>query len=178
MKSLNRQRIPESFLLNPYDFIVDMSDVAVTKLQAEALSLGLKICVPRRKIDPTDIEAKFEDLQYQLSDLKPTSKESAGWLKADITYQYRKIPVIQRPLLTKQPLTALNDLRKATNIVISRPDKGSGVVTLNKDDYGRKMQAILNEPSKFSSETHGKEETKVLEDLIGKRRLNRYSKNG
>ncbi|VDK37744.1 unnamed protein product [Dibothriocephalus latus] len=167
IKSLKKQPIDESFPLNLYDYITNRSDLTLTKLQAEALSLGLKFCVPSKKVNPTEIKAQFEDLYYQLSDLKPTSEESAKFV--DIAYQYRTTPVIQHSLLTKQHLSALNDLRKDTDVVSSRPDEGNGVVILNKEDYIRKVENILNDPSKFSPEIHGKEETKALEDRIGKK---------
>ena len=38
---------------------------------------------------------------------------------------------------------ALNALHKDSNIVISKPDKGNGVVVLNSTDYVAKMQTIL-----------------------------------
>ena len=44
---------------------------------------------------------------------------------------------------------ALNSLHSNENIVITKPDKGSGVVILNKNDFIDKMQVILNDPSKF-----------------------------
>ena len=37
------------------------------------------------------------------------------------------------------------------DIIITKPDKGSGVVLLNKNGYIDKMNAILNDQSKFKS---------------------------
>ena len=36
-----------------------------------------------------------------------------------------------------------------SNIVISKPDKGNGVVVLNRADYVAKMQTILCDTNKF-----------------------------
>ena len=44
---------------------------------------------------------------------------------------------------------ALNSLHSNKNIVITESDKGSRVVILNKNDFIDKMQAILDDPSKF-----------------------------
>ena len=44
---------------------------------------------------------------------------------------------------------ALNSLYSNENIVIIKPDKGSGVVILNKNDFIDEMQVILEDPSKF-----------------------------
>ena len=46
-------------------------------------------------------------------------------------------------------MNVLEDLRNDSNIVIMKPDKGNGVVTLNKDDYNQKMENILTDESKF-----------------------------
>ena len=44
---------------------------------------------------------------------------------------------------------ALNSLHSNENIVITKPDKSSGVVILNKNDFIDRMQIILDDPSKF-----------------------------
>jgi len=44
---------------------------------------------------------------------------------------------------------ALHALRKDSNIVRSKPDKGNGVVVLNSADYVAKMQTILCDTNKF-----------------------------
>ena len=44
---------------------------------------------------------------------------------------------------------ALNSLHSNETIVITKPDKGSGVVILNKNDFIDKMQVIFDNLSKF-----------------------------
>jgi hypothetical protein len=43
----------------------------------------------------------------------------------------------------------LKELKEDKSIVITRPDKGKGVVILDKDDYISKMNTILNDTTKF-----------------------------
>ncbi|XP_069974787.1 uncharacterized protein [Penaeus vannamei] len=45
--------------------------------------------------------------------------------------------------------TSLKSLKDDDNIIITRPDKGRGIVILNKDDYQNKLQSILDDSSKF-----------------------------
>ena len=45
---------------------------------------------------------------------------------------------------------ALQSLRDDSSVVISKPDKGNGVVIMNKSDYHSKMRHILNDKTKFS----------------------------
>ena len=55
----------------------------------------------------------------------------------------------ERSSLTGEEFIALKNLSKDKNIVITRPDKGNGVVILNKSDYVDKMHTILDDRSKF-----------------------------
>ena len=54
-------------------------------------------------------------------------------------------------------MDTLRDLRRNDNIVITRPDKGNGVVVMNKKDYVQKMTSILSQEDKF--QRIGKAET-------------------
>ncbi|CAF4732335.1 unnamed protein product, partial [Rotaria sp. Silwood2] len=45
----------------------------------------------------------------------------------------------------------LQNLKEDRSIIITRPDKGRGVVLMEKQDYVNKIQSILNDSSKFSS---------------------------
>ena len=49
----------------------------------------------------------------------------------------------------RECLSAIKSLRSNSNIVITKPDKGSGVVILNKTDYVKKMNSILEDETKF-----------------------------
>ena len=44
---------------------------------------------------------------------------------------------------------AIKSLRTNSDIIITKPDKGSGVVTLDKSDYVLKMGKILDDNKKF-----------------------------
>ena len=49
----------------------------------------------------------------------------------------------------QEQLKILKDLGNDSSIVIMNPDKGNGVVILNKNDYNKKMDEILLDTSKF-----------------------------
>ena len=51
--------------------------------------------------------------------------------------------------LSEEELSALKSLSEDKNIIISRPDKGNGVVLMDKSDYKEKMHTILSDTSKF-----------------------------
>ena len=51
--------------------------------------------------------------------------------------------------VTREEYSALKALSKDPSIVIMKPDKGNGVVLLNKDNYISKVLDILNDHTKF-----------------------------
>ena len=51
--------------------------------------------------------------------------------------------------MQKEWFSVINKLRRNDSITISKPDKGSGVVILNKSNYANKMNSILHDETKF-----------------------------
>lgn len=54
----------------------------------------------------------------------------------------------------RKTFTALSSLAKNNSIVITRPDKGRGVVIMDRADYIQKMNIILDDRSAFSVINH------------------------
>ena len=73
------------------------------------------------------------------------------------------------PLFSKSDIALLRDLSKDKNIIICRPDKGRGVVILNRCDYKEKMHHILSDTSKFMEINDA---TPLLSTLRAEGRLN------
>ena len=73
----------------------------------------------------------------------------------------------------KECFRAINRLRKNDDIIITKPDKGSGVVLLNKSDYVDKMNEILDDQSKFKrlGPVSSNDNTASIESRLQKRLL-------
>ena len=52
-------------------------------------------------------------------------------------------------VMQKEWFYANNQLRRNDSITITKPDKGSGVVILNKSDYTNKINTVLHDETKF-----------------------------
>ena len=114
-KSLRHNLCESQFPTDPSKFITNLSSTELTRVQKEALSLGLKYCIKPWKINPTSTRAQFENFWNQLSDLHPTSKDSEQWLKAklvDIEHQYRVTPTKQCTSLIPEHIRQLKLLRQ------------------------------------------------------------------
>ena len=53
------------------------------------------------------------------------------------------------PFLKKNDFLVLKKLSSKKNLIICRPDKGKGIVLLDRDDYVNKMNVILSDQTKF-----------------------------
>ena len=77
--------------------------------------------------------------------LKLTTK-----LYSDLAHAYCGSPIdLGNFFMTKECFQAVKSLRTNEEILITKPDKGAGVVILNKNDYNDKMKTILNDTTKF-----------------------------
>ena len=98
-----------------------------------------------------------EELYYFLSNLDfydPLEKgfayfkQSLGYIANWSYYSFN--PRVNFNDNDKEKLEALRKLSKNENIIITKPDKGTGVVLLDKVLYNEKMETILSDASKFS----------------------------
>lgn len=111
---------------------------------------GLKFSLPQ-KVSPIDVQASFEKLYWKIDDKlsDPNLKELAASTLRSIALNY-----IQRksPNPPKALVKALNRLKERDDIVITRPDKGSGTVVMDKEEYLRLLrQASIADTSKFTA---------------------------
>ena len=158
MKFNNLKRkngIPSLSNLNNDDIIFNYSHRVLTETEKMVLARGLRFCLPPKKVDVNDVKCSFELL---FRDLKrsgpPLTAENEDRLKSQLkhisysyiyTYDFSK----QKQILSKEEWEALNDLRKDDSIIITRPDKGNGVVIINKLDYLNKMKQLISDETKF-----------------------------
>ena len=114
---------------------------------------GLEFCLLPNNIKHEEVFAKFEILFAQLLHHKPKSIDELSLLKAklnELAHSFCGSPIN----VTKFPfdsdcLQAIKSLRSNKHILITKPDKGSGIVVLNRSEYDKNMVAILSDITKF-----------------------------
>ena len=93
---------------------------------------------------------------------------------ADLAHLYCDSTVGSRDLtMLKECFRAINRLRKNDDIVITKPDLGSGASLLNKSDFVDKMNEILDDQSKFKrlGPVSSNDNTASIESRLQKRLL-------
>ena len=137
--------ISKKFDINEH--INNMSSYRLSFFEKLIICRGLKFSLPQN-VSPIDIQASFEKAYWRIEPLlEENDKELANSTLRSIALNY-----IQRssPNPPKALVKALNGLKKRDDIVITKPDKGSGVVVMDKTDYIRLLSAAsVDNTSKF-----------------------------
>ena len=106
--------------------------------------------------------------------LKDTKQ--AGKLVADLSHLAHTYVSSYRPATADlKKLRVLKERRKNKNIVILKPDKGNGVVVLDRSDYDQGLLKIINDASKFRPI---KEDPTLLREGRLQRLLRKLKKDG
>ena len=150
LQRLIRRQVGEIKL--QFSTIINLTDTELTDMEKEVLCRGLKFGIPPR-VNKEAIQAEFELCWQQLQQATPWNdkkKEECKASLADIALQYGKAKIDRTGFpLNKEHLRTIGKLRKNKDIVITRPDKGNGVVILKREEYVEKMLAILAQDNKF-----------------------------
>ena len=135
--------------------------------EANILKYGLGNSIPPEGLSRTYVFVNFNLIHRYLTD-KLKSRDDESSLRSDLSHlanSYYSNYQPARAALMKHGI--LKKLRNNKDIVILRPDKGNGVVIMDKITYESKMYELLNDESNFKELTS--DPTKLHEG-----RLQRY----
>jgi hypothetical protein len=131
--------------------IQNISSYKLTFFQKLALCRGLQFAFPTR-INDKDVLASFEKTYRVLepSLIEEKKELTASTLRSiSLNYIERKGPTPPRSLKR-----ALGQLRKRDDIIVTKPDKGTSVVVIDKSQYNELLsEASINNQEKFRSVT-------------------------
>ena len=86
---------------------------------------------------------KIADTNFKSHETKSQIKVHLSYLANSYFYNYKPSPRILRQH------RVLRNLRKNKDIVITKPDKGNGVVILDRNLYNNAIEEIISDTSKF-----------------------------
>ena len=174
--SLRRDRFGNA-LSDTTRHTLNLSYYVLSDTESFVLSRGLNFELPLRYLCKEEIFAEFEFLWAQLLHHNASSVEQRTALKArlpDFAHLYYDSTIDSCNFtMHKKCFRAINKLRKNDDITITKLDKGSGVVLLNKSNYVDKINEILVDQSKFKRLSHvsSNENTASIESRLQKRLL-------
>ncbi|XP_071959910.1 uncharacterized protein [Antedon mediterranea] len=129
--------------------LINLSSFHLNEEQEDVLKFGLTHSIVPPKICKSDIYTCFEMIHRNMLN-HITDPIFLGRLKSDISHLAHQYVSSFRPTRTDlKRCKVLQDLRKNKDIIIIKPDKGNGVVILNRVDYVNGMLEILKDSTKF-----------------------------
>ena len=128
--------------------INNLSSYHLSFLERLVLCRGLQFAIPQ-PTSPRVIQASFEKAYWKLEPLllSDSKKDLACPTLRSIALNY----IANRdPKPPKALLQAINNLKRREGIIITKPDKGSGVVVMDKTDYLRLLcDTSIRDSTKF-----------------------------
>ena len=157
--------------------ILNLSDEDLCDTESAVMLHGLNFGLPSSYLCKEEIFAEFESLRAQLFHHGATSVEQHTALKTRLADHLRlhcNSTMDSCDFTTqKQCFCAINSLPKNDDIIVTKPDKGSGIVLLSKSDYVDKINEILKDQTKFKrlSQVFSNDNTASIESRLQKRLL-------
>ena len=141
---------------DPSKVIFNYSNRILSQREKYLLSFGLDFCLPVFKPSFYRYFLAFESFVSRLQQFQLAAGYNFSNVIRDVKtiaskhfYNFKSHKVFS-PIFSKSDFNLLKDLGKDKDIVVCKPDKGRGVVLLNKTDYITKMKDILSDFTKFT----------------------------
>ena len=146
LKNLTKTSV---LLFTSTDTVLNLPSVKLTEEELSSIKYGLKDPIESMFISTTDVLTIFHFVHRAMKkDLK--DNRDAGGVKAKLSYLVNSYTNSYKP--TKKVLRkyrVLNKLRSNEDISLTKPDKGNGVVIINRWLYMSRMYDNVNDASKF-----------------------------
>jgi len=129
------------------EHINNISSYQLSFFQKLVLCHGLNFAIPQA-VSAMDVKASFEKAYWKLDSALPAEKKEL----AAVTFRSIALNYIERkgPRSLKSLVKAVNELKRRDDIVIAKPDKGSGIVVMDRTEYIRLLsEASIADTSKF-----------------------------
>ena len=129
--------------------IANLTQYELFQEESDLLKGGLYFSIQPDKIRKSQIFTTFEKIHcsflnnIKFEETKSKIKTHLSYLANSYFYNYKPSPCILRQH------RVLRNLRKNKDIVITKPDKGNGVVILDRKLYNNAIEEIISDTSKF-----------------------------
>ena len=133
----------------PAETVLNLSGTRLSDDELEILKYGLKHFTEPLHINKTDVLTTFDFIHRSMSkDLK--HEKDVGEAKAKKSYLANNNVNTYKPLKnTLCEHKIIKILRNNKDILITKPDKGNGVIIVNRAIYMSSLYEIINDTSKF-----------------------------
>ena len=171
LDALRRRKVKKGSRTSLLDPVTNLSSRVLTDEERAALTNGLHHVYPSAEFDQAQFICKIEYFYARLLNIR-TAYQHYERRSADVVVRYeltstqlhgasqlrsmantvRRTAQLEMKKVGKdhrRPFEILRSLAKDRSIIITRPDKGRGVVILDRSEYLTKMYTILDDPQSF-----------------------------
>ena len=128
--------------------ITNLTQYELSQEESDLLKAGLYFSIQPDKIRKSEIFTTFEKIHRSfLNNLK--SEETKSQIKAHLLYLANSYFYNYKPSPRIYVNIALRNLRNGKDIVITKPNKGNGVVILYRKLYNNAIEEIISDTSNF-----------------------------
>ena len=133
----------------PYDAVTSLSKYRLNVGEMDLLKNGLEFSIPPRFLKKIDVCCQF-DMVLKFMTQELDDNQTSNRLKNELSqmansYVYKYTPSFNS--LKKRKI--IQKLKCNKDIVVTHPDKGNGVVILNRDEYIKSMTELISDQKKF-----------------------------
>ena len=137
---------------DPDQVIHNFSSYQLSDAEKSLLAKGLNFSIPPKILNFADYMLPFELLAKNVKGCD-ASRQKLDLLKVDlkkIAYStFNRYNFLRELNLSKPEYDALKKLSSNEDIVIQKSDKGNSVVIVNREDYLKRMQEMVDDVTKF-----------------------------
>ena len=137
---------------DPDQVIHNHSSYSLSDVEKSVLAKGLNFALPPKKLAYADYVTPFELLYKEVKGCD-VSRSNLDLLKVNMKKiawsSFKQYNFLKELNLSRAEYQALKNLSSNESLVIHKSDKGNSVVIVNRDDYVRKMQEMVDDESKF-----------------------------
>ena len=140
------------FLSEKEDRVINLSSYCLTRNENDLLNKGLGFSIIAKKnpiVLKIGLEKMFFELKsYERQKLVNVSEEDELKIKLQ-NFAIKNTPDKSKNNLSNKEISAIKSLKRNPDIIIQRPDRGSGVVVLDSAYYDFVLLELISNPDKF-----------------------------
>jgi hypothetical protein len=141
---------------NPDKVVFNYSSYSLEPRTKFLLAFGLDFCLPVFKLDFYKFFLAFERLALSIKNVSITNRQEFLGNLQSLAYRHFygfKSYKIFSSVFQPHDFLLLKDLAKNKDLIICKPDKGKGVVLVDRNRYNSSLTNLITDPSKFKEIT-------------------------
>ena len=159
---------------DPSEVISNFSSLELPLRLRTLLAFGLDFCLPVHRLNYYQFFLPLETVAYHLKKKFSSQQNFSEFIRQFQTtafkffYNFNPHKIFSS-VIKKGDIQLFKNLAANKDVIITKPDKGRGVVILNRSDYIKSMETIVSDQSKFKPIQESMEKfTLRIEDKINR----------